>query len=376
LIVRGRKNKAVYVFIFFQKIAEELRMLSNEELKQQAYSYGWDRILSHFGVDGACLDSRNNARSHCPACGGDEHSNHFDFRNKSADETYHCYKCGGGDGFKLLYKFNGTAFGDVAKLIIGDSTEILRKPNIVAVSENKGYENNKDRAKKRERIRKAIKYSGHTPKTWGIEYLAGRGIKFKDPQRKLDFVRYGSGYYMDRFIPNANGKPTYHNCLIFPISRYESAGTQGLVRVYSDMNKVKEAIGGNDKKLPDKPMLSAKNISGCGVWFSKKNNNVLHVGEGIENTLSILQSLRTLNGVASVTSGLMGKLIIPPHITELHIWRDSGDAGREGARKLQKRYENDIDIVIHATGSDKDWNDILLEYGESAVRSEFNCARL
>jgi hypothetical protein len=49
------------VLFFFHKITKELKMLSNAELKQQAYTYGWNRILSHFGVDGACLGGDNKA---------------------------------------------------------------------------------------------------------------------------------------------------------------------------------------------------------------------------------------------------------------------------------------------------------------------------
>ncbi len=351
-------------------------MLSNAELKLKAYSYGWDSILSHFGVDTACLDNRANKRSYCPLCGGDKHSNHFDYRNKSPDETYHCFKCGGGDGFKLLYQLNGTGFGAIAKLIRGDANSVpASKPVTTTTTSN--YKPDEDKAKKLVRLKRAIKYSGHTPKQWGIEYLAGRGIKFRNPIQKLDFVRYGSGYYMDRFIPDANGKPTYHNCLLFPLSVYESKGARGLVRIYVDMNKVKLAIRGvGDSKLPSKPMLSTKNLAGAGVWFSKTVENVLHVGEGIENTLSILQSLKTLDGVASVTAGLMGKLVIPPHITEMHIWKDSGNAGTKGARELRSRYETEIDIIIHAPPDGMDWNDILRNDNANMIQDEFYGVRL
>jgi hypothetical protein len=115
-------------------------------------------------------------------------------------------------------------------------------------------------------------------------------------------------------------------------------------------------------------MLSTKNLAGAGVWFSKTVENVLHVGEGIENTLSILQSLKTLDGVASVTAGLMGKLVIPPHITEMHIWRDGGNAGTKGARELRARYEGEIDIIIHAPPKGTDWNDTISENKGELIR--------
>jgi hypothetical protein len=347
--------------------------LSNPELKQAAYNYGWHSILSHFGVDPVCLDNLPNKRSFCPICGGNTHSTHFDYRNKSADETYHCFKCGGGDGFKLLYKFNGTGFGDVARLIRGNSTSIpTSKP--VAITASSKHKPDEDKTKKLERLKRAIEYSGHTPRQWGIDYLEGRGIRFKNPKQKLDFIRYGSGYYMDRFIPDSTGKPTYHNCLLFPLSQHHS-GVSGLVRVYTSMAKVKQALidrGEDANKLPNKPMLVIKTVSGSGVWFSKNvNNKILHVGEGIENTLSVLQSLRAINGVASVTAGLMGKLIIPNHVEKIHIWKDSGDAGDAGADELSRRYEGDMDIIIHSPPQDMDWNDVLINSGEHEIAHKF-----
>lgn len=352
-------------------------MLSNEELKQQAFEYGWEKILSHFGIDSACLDSRKNKRSHCPLCGGDTHSNHFDYRNNSIDETYHCFKCGGGDGFKLLYQFNKTGFGDIAKLIKGDTSRPVNKP--ISNHPQSEKTDTKAKIKKLERYKKAIKYSGHTPKTWGLEYLRGRGIKFKNPQRKLDFIRYGSGYYNDRFIPDSKGKPSYHNCLIFPLSQF-GTGVTGVVRIYTDMQKVEtvlKAMGEDVRELIAKPMLSVKPLSGSGVWFTKAPSPVLHVAEGIENTLSVLQALKTLSGVASVTAGLMGKLIIPSHITEVHVWNDSGKEGVNGAMELQERYDDQADVILHTPKRGRgDWNDILVNEGEKAIQEEFNSIKV
>jgi hypothetical protein len=163
------------------------------------------------------------------------------------------------------------------------------------------------------------------------------------------------------------------------MSRY-GAGRTGFVRTYTDMKKVKallRGLGENTKKIAGKPMFALKPLTGSGVWFIKKPLPLLHVGEGIENTLSVLQSLKTRNGVASVTSGFMGKLVIPEYITELHIWSDSGVAGIKGAMDLKERYENTVDVIIHTPPDRKDWNDILLlENGDNAIRHEFNSTEL
>jgi hypothetical protein len=360
--------------------------LSNPELKQSAYSYGWDAILTHFGIESACLDSRNNKRSHCPICGGDKHSNHFDYRNKSPDETYHCFKCGGGDGFKLLYQFNGTSFGTVAKLIRGNTSSVpASKPVATTTTANNHKpDEDKEKAKKLARFEKAVNKSKYPPKQWGIEYLAGRGIKFTN-QNNRRFIKYGKGWYLDRFLPRAdNSKESESfNCLVFPLSRYDT-GLGGIVRIYPDWDKIKIALlrNGDSKdaieKMPKKPMLNhPAKPEGMGVWFNKTiNSGVLHVGEGIENTLSILQSLKTLDGVASVTAGLMGKLVIQSHITEMHIWADNGDAGQANAFKLKERYDTQADVIIHTPKQGMDWNDILINEGEGAIQEEFNSARL
>jgi hypothetical protein len=140
---------------------------------------------------------------------------------------------------------------------------------------------------------------------------------------------------------------------------------------------VLKAMGENVKGLIAKPMLSVKPLSGSGVWFTKAPSPVLHVSEGIENTLSVLQSLKTLNGVASVTAGLMGRLVIPSHVTEIHIWSDSGKEGINGAMELQERYDDQADVILHTPKRGRgDWNDILIKEGKMAIQEEFNSIKV
>jgi len=340
----------------------------NRANKQRAYDYGWTAILSHFGIDDACLDSRKGKRSYCPICGGDKHSNHFDFNNESPDRAYHCYSCSdGGDGFKLIFKFNGTTFGQVMKLVNGNTaTPIAPIAPTTPIKQNRISEK-AELAKKEQKLKEIINGASETPTEWGLNYLSSRGIYFS---RSNDFLLYGR-------TPYIFGVKPLQNCLFFKVGGYGDDQPRGVVRTYADMPTIKkqlEAKGINTKKIAKKPFLSAGGLSGCGVWFNKTVNDVLHVGEGVENTLSVLQSLRTRQGVASVTAGQMAKLAIPSHVAEMHIWEDNGEVGQKGALSLKARYDAVMDVVIH-TPQKGDWNDVLLADGESAIREEFLASR-
>lgn len=72
-------------------------------VKQQAQGH-WSEILAALGVDQAILTRRNRP---CPRCGGRDR---FQYTDKFGNGTYHCRKCGAGDGFSLLQAVTGLAF--------------------------------------------------------------------------------------------------------------------------------------------------------------------------------------------------------------------------------------------------------------------------
>ena len=359
-----------------------MKNINAKILKENAHGK-WAGILSQCGVDAVYL--QKNKHVACPRCREGKDRYAFKDDNYAVNAVAICNQCGAMSGIDIMQTLEPDfrrALIQIDSVMNSGNSDSTYTPAPVTNTATTPPAPHKIDTKKLERYKKAMRFSGHTPKKQGIDYLAERGITFKNPNQKLDFIRYGAGYYLDRFIPDANNKPTYHNCLLFPLSRY-GAGNTGLVRIYTGMDKVRSAlarIGDDTNNLSQKPMLALKPLSGSGVWFNKNvNSHVLHIGEGVENTLSILKALKTLDGVASVIAGLIPTLEIPSHITELHVWADNDNAGLEAAYKLSDRLEKQCDVIIHVPRPDlepkkgnDDWNDILIKEGADFIKRELN----
>jgi hypothetical protein len=81
--------------------------------------------------------------------------------------------------------------------------------------------------------------------------------------------------------------------------------------------------------------------------------------------------------VTTGTGAFLANLIIPPHVTEMHIWADNDKSGLESAGKLANRYQN-IDVIIHVPRRDleprkgnPDWNDLLIKDDGDSIRDNF-----
>ena len=85
----------------------------------------WREILPPLGIPLKFLNGKHQA---CPACGGRDRAR-FDDRRGNGD--YFCSHCGAGNGFDLLQKVHGWAFGETARRvdqIIGNLPTVIQPP--------------------------------------------------------------------------------------------------------------------------------------------------------------------------------------------------------------------------------------------------------
>lgn len=335
--------------------------LNFAEIKQNA-SGNWLSIFEQCGL--SVIPQSGATHATCPICGG---TGCFRVDDRSADRTYVC-KCGAGDGFKLLKEAlsisNYEAFKRVHDVQNGGSYEPVTA-NRPAPSINKTVNNG-------DKLARVMQYSSRTPTSEALAYYRSRGIACSGV--KHDFVSYGYQWYMGRKILDNDNKPTKHHAILPRLSFFGGVAI-GAVRIYTEVQKIQALLP--QEKLAKKPVLkgAVDNIRGTGIWFTKKPMRVLHVAEGFENGLSIATALKTTSVVCGNTASGLASLIIPDFIYELHIWSDNGTAGLKASKKLEARYDDVIDIVLHIPPQNKDWNDVLIN-DKSAILKEFNGAKV
>jgi hypothetical protein len=174
-----------------------------------------------------------------------------------------------------------------------------------------------------------------------------------------DFVSYGYQWFMGRLLKDTQGKPTKYHVILPKISLFNKSPL-AVVRIYTDMQSIQALLP--NEQLGKKPVLmgACASISGAGIWFTNKPMKHLHIAEGFENGLSIATALNTKNIVCGNTAGGLGSLIIPDFVESITIWMDSGTAGKQGARKLYKRYMKNKTITYAIPPDNEDWNDLLI----------------
>jgi len=315
-----------------------------DNIKQQAFNYGWSAILSAMGVSDNFLQNTKKYRNvPCPVCGG---TDRYTFDNKSINKTFFCRSCGGGDGIKLLSLIDDSTFFDALQKI---ADYLNNKPVPLTPREETTKEREYANALKTISIIK--QYSSKTPTKKALAYYESRELLFMQGKR-INAIQYG---VMKAYANNIEG--------LFPViigflSKWKGS-TQGLAKIYVDPNHIRSQLP-VDYQFSHKQLFGAcPNLSGCAIWFSHIRMRVLHVGEGVETMLAVARMQKTLSVVACCTAPLLGGFELPVNdegkvwIEKLVIWADKDRADKKGriagieaAEKLAKRYKHQCEVEI------------------------------
>lgn len=263
----------------------------------------WAGILSRFGIEEKYL---RNKHGPCPFCEGEDR---YRFDDKDGRGSWICNQCGSGYGIDLLMRKTGWDF----KYAAAEVDKILS--NVTAIVKSK---------------RDPVKYLRflHEQSTHKIEntpvqkYLKSRGINFLPSGiRYIDSLKYfedgeclGSCPAMLCRFDDVNG-----NALTFHATYLTDDGE-------------KASFASVRKFMPAKGVLN-----GGAIRFDAGEE--LHIAEGVESALSVMQ----LYGVAcwaAGNAGLLERFELPVWVKKLIICadNDANFTGQKAAYNLAHKY--------------------------------------
>lgn len=340
------------------------------EVIQKAHG-SWVSILKAHGLD--VNDKPNRHAKECPLCGG---SGCFRVTQRTPSQTYIC-KCSNGDGIKLICEANGVstadAFKSVYEYLSGQYIDVSRNNKIANSTE---ADRNKEIKNNRRKVANTVRFSSKARMAVVTRYFASRSIS-ADVIDNTSGIRYSRNWYMRRKITIKNTCRSYY-CAIFKLNKFGDV-VAGLVIIYPEIELIRsdlKTIGedADSKITPKKPMMTIESLSGSGYWHEEElsaTSPELHVAEGIENGLSIIESLGSKSLVCGITAGLMAKLDIPAIVRVIHIWADNGKVGINGAVDfiLKNCTEENAHrkVYLHIPDHGLDWNDILIKKGREFI---------
>lgn len=300
-----------------------------EHIRQQA-RHQWRWLLPSLGVD-----ERHLTRTHgpCPACGGKDR---FRFDDKDGRGTFFCNQCGAGDGFRLLELANGWASKEALQAVaaaLGGASVASREARRAASQEKKtGDGVAKDSAK-----RKLAKIWDESrplePGSPGWLYLTQiRNIPLAS--RPSNIRSHGALPYWET---GDDGKPRNrgrHPALVFQVQNGEGDFV-GLRLLYLTTSGEK-LTGVEPKKL--KVIEPGASVGGA-VRFGEASDK-LAIAEGLETALAV-HAATGLPVWAAGSAALLGRVAIPPTVTEVFIFGDSdaNKVGNRAALQLAQRLE-------------------------------------
>jgi hypothetical protein len=167
---------------------------------------------------------------------------------------------------------------------------------------------------------------------------------------------------------------------IVSLFTYDDGTAACLHKTYLDHNgnKLKIDVGGDEvdpKKFTAR--CGERRLSGGAIRLGKPSEE-LHVAEGIETALSVMQSKRVPVWPCA-NSTLLGLLNPPKGVKRIYDWADKDRkknnkiAGTDAAWELTERMaERGIEVIvlfpddpIPDNSKSVDWNDVLVKHGES-----------
>lgn len=287
----------------------------------------WVGILSGFGIAPKYL---RNKHTECPLCGGKDR---YRFDDKNGQGSWICNACGAGYGMDLLMRVTGWDFKHAAKevdkvvanvkavvdKVKPDPVKYLRKIQEQATNKLDGTP-----------VEKYLKSRGINFLPKNIQYI--ESLKYYDDGKLI-----GSCPAMLCKFDGVDGKPlTFH-------------------ATYLTQDGEKASLPAVRKFMPAKSEL-------CGGAIRFGNSEELHIAEGVESALSVMQLYNVVCwAVGNAT--LMEKFEVPVGVKKLIICADN-DANYTGqksaynlAHKLSLKGVQVSVLVPDVIGSD--FNDLV-----------------
>ncbi len=345
------------------------------DMVREAARGRWDDVLSRLAPEIQEALERPRRHHPCPVHGGKDGFRVYKDVRETGGAV--CNTCGPFfDGFAVLAWLRGWGFRESLRAVaetLGlspDQSVVVLPPARRVVRERPG--DNRRRQKAAATIWKAALSLAHPDATIGRCYLAARGI---DARKVLPII----GGWALRFHPRL---PYYDENGVcegrFPALVAAVTGQDGYGIT---VHRLYLSIDGSEKA----PVLTPKKLmpAGCPLTGSAIRLGpaapVLHVAEGLETALSIIQE--TQEPVWSCISGaLLAAFVPPPGTRRLHIWADKDVArnpqdglpvGEHYARQLATRMAHEdipAEIIlpryqIPEGRKGLDWNDVLAHKG-------------
>jgi len=293
----------------------------------------WRGILIGLGVPESALSRKNCA---CPMCGG---TDRFVYDNKEGRGTYHCRKCGAGNGMQFAIAFTGKPFHVIAKEIdamLGNGAfkEDAPKPDL---SEQQRAAALREVAASTVKIKKG---------DLADIYLTSRGV--------------GEATYFKtlRFAPKLkDGDGQVRPCLV--------ATVQGPDGVNVTLHRTFLANDGLAKANMESPrkLMPGSLPAGSAIRLSDYTGGPLGIAEGIETALSA-SILFEMPVWAAINAGNLAKWSPPQDCQDVAIFADHDltFAGQAAAYRLANRMAlAGVAVTMHIPPTPgHDWNDELL----------------
>lgn len=304
-----------------------------KDIKDQARNK-WVSILSHFGVDSDLLTGKHGP---CPMCGGKDR---FRFDDLEGRGTWICNVCGAGDGMHLLILKTRWSFKDAARNIremLGEATETKASTKI-------------DPERAREAHRALWLASAPLVNDMATGYLASRGIR-------------GPFGNVLRFCASAEvtGHPTKTRlpALLALVSGPDGAAVN-IHRTYLENGRKAHWL--EDGKPASPRRLMPGGIPDGSAIRLMPHEGVLGVAEGIETAFRAADRFG-IPSWAAINATMLEKFIVPPDVTELHIFGDNDRkfGGQAAAYRLAHRAAcKRPELIVHVHIPERvgtDWAD-------------------
>lgn len=303
----------------------------------------WPHVLADLGVDPERLVNRHGP---CPACGGKDR---FRFDDRDGRGTFYCNHCGAGDGFKLVQLVLGCSFREALHAVV-DHAGLLRPPSI-APPKRPLEQCRATIASPPARVRRLLRTCTSLDLVPdAITYLRSRclwplpsGCTWQAHQG-VEFWRHGLGNSVE-FVCR-------YPALVAKVQDMDGETVTAHVTYLERGAK----LSSNE---PRKLLSRLVGRRGCAIRLLPLSGEVLGVGEGIENCLSAAV-LHGLPVWSCISSSILPSFVPPRGISQIAIFADNDDAGRQAAGRLQNNLDGicQVEVRLPPTPA-KDWNDVL-----------------
>ncbi len=111
------------------------------------------------------------------------------------------------------------------------------------------------------------------------------------------------------------------------------------------------------------------------------DTSIVHVCEGFENIVSVMQSIEALEGVFVFTANAGNLKKFKPSsfdAKKVFVWSDNDSKGLDGAIGIKSRFDNTIILTppkeLNDKGKNIDWNDMIKQGRESEIYDIYDAA--